>query len=78
MRLVTRVYVNFGRLNRRSPRSAIHTFGGAKFMRRMHPAATAITALGAMFAMRDVCAGYDAGDRRGDDRSPPAKNLDIS
>src|SRR5262249_17463690 len=48
---VTRVYVNFARLNRRSSRSAFHMFGGAKFMRPMHLAAIAIAALGALFAM---------------------------
>src|SRR5215469_280485 len=33
---------------------------------------------GARCAVRDVCAGHGPGGRRGDDRSPPARTLDIS
>jgi hypothetical protein len=64
---VTPLSANFGRLNRLrdllSPlkRLAIHIFGGAKFMRRMHLAATAIAALGALFAMSVHAATQEAG-----------------
>src|SRR5262249_51399979 len=58
---VTRVCVNFARLNRRSSRLAFHMFGGAKFMRPMHLAATAIAALGALFAMYVEAAAQEVG-----------------